>query len=935
MEKDVGENTNIGKEYYNFTLMSLAQLQIFSKKRDATAALKGYEFQHLKTLESWLENRIDNIDEVIYCDFEEDIFQRSLVEKLSKFRQIKLYSTNFSFSSEAIQETIANFFMLFVKGEYMFDKITFSFETNSSIAERVVKGNDADLLQTWVAEQQNLNGEPLQKIRERVKEILSTYIQKEYATRIKDVDIKPELQKAAIFFNKLTDEVYDNFIQSIQWQFEGTDVNTAIENHLNRINALIEKIPLPIDNSIAFSLLYREVTSRSIQDAPENRGLTNKLMDLLLLQSGDDKNKWYAETYDKWLQVKEIKKFHAGQFYEILKASQYYRMNFHQIGHKDMWMSLLQLYISDENTKAYLKRKAIYEFLFLALKPNPQTGETIDSLNGQEDKIRYYFNEWEQRNSLKNIQDDITLLQLILPQVLLKNITIDVEEIKHWKFNIQLFLDDALQTETSIDNRCILLELRGDFELHTNIVKSKEQVEKAISYYKEILPIFSQAQLYSISDLFDILKQILLLLIRFKKEHSIIDLIETFLDEMQEAATASGQKHIAAKSLVSRGTDYLKAGGVSNFLHATNCFHKAKALWQLEHTKEGYILSLLNLSQMYYALGMNIAGKYYSLCSIWATWHFENESIFNRIAQGTGLLFYGDFKQGGWISALDDFELFMKTREEFNPEGWAGDNDKLFSKTLPDIAFLIFASKKFLPEIAVYLDYRVSQWGDLWNVFLKPMVEELGNELTDSQKIINTAKRNITSEPLADVGKERTITFNALDINWHIHFTNTYIMNAIAEEFASILQIFLCEIARLNMDLLEKGKTIFINIKEGDTYERIKKHQSKDDWIASIPKFESKIESEIKYHYGFISIMIKELLYSITLFKKEDFNNYWWKILHEKEKIGEKAFSTNTYQKVYYNSINEKAFKSSQRTAFNPLPPHTVFIQLPKLLMIN
>jgi hypothetical protein len=916
--------------------MPIAQLQIFSKKRDATAPLKGYEFQHYKTLECWLHNRINNIDEIIYCDYEDDIFQRNLLGNSAKFRQIKSCKANFSFSSDAIQETIANFFMLFAKWEYMFDKVTFSFETNSSVAERVIKGNDAELLQTWVNEQQNLNGEPLQKIRIRVKEILSAYIQKEYAAKIGNIDIKPELQKAINLFNELTDEVYDNFIQSIQWKFDGIkDVNTAIENQIEIINTLIEKIPLPFDSSshVAFSLLRGEVASRSIQDDPENRKLTNRLMDLLLLQSGDEKNKWYAEIYEKWLLVNEIKEFHAGEFYEIVETSRYYRMNFHQAGHKVMWMSLLQFYINNESVKVYTKRKAIYEFLFLALKPNPELGETIDSLGGEEDKIRYYFNEWEQRNNLKDIQDDITLLLLILAQVVVKNISIDTEEINNWKLNIQLFIVEALQTKTNIDDQCILLELRGDFELHTSVVKSKEQVERAIGYYREILPILPKAQLYSVSNLFDILQQILQVLIRFKKEHSIIEQIETLLDEMQDVAVASGQRHIAAKSMVNRGADYLKAGGVSNFLHTTNCFHKAKALWYLESTKEGYILSLLNLSQVYYALGMNIAGKYYALCSIWATWHFKNESIFNRIVQGTGLLFYGDFKQGNWISALDDFELFMKTREEFNAEGWSGNNDEFFSKTLPDIAFLIFASKKFLPEISVYIDYRVSKWGDLWNVFVKPMVEELDNQLTESQKVINVAKRNINGEPLADLGKERIIAFDALNINWLVNFDNTHTLTAIGEEFVSILQILLCEIARSNTHFLTIGKTIAINIQEASAYERIKKHQSKDDWIASIPKFNGKLQSEISYHYAFISLMIKEIFFSITTFKEDDFNEYWWKILHEKEKVGDKVFSTNTYQKAYYNAVDEKAFNNSQRTAFNSLPPHTVFTQLPKLLI--
>jgi hypothetical protein len=656
-------------------------------------------------------------------------------------------------------------------------------------------------------------------------------------------------------------------------------------------------------------------------------------MDLLLLQSGNEKSRWYAEMYDKWLPVKEIKEFHAGEFYEIVDASRYYRMNFHQSGHKALWMSLFEHYISNQDAKIYIKRKSIYEFLFLALNPSPETAKTMDSLGGYEDKIKYYFNQWGHRNNLTDIQDDITLLQLTLPQVLVQNISVTPHEINDWKSTIQSFLDSALQAETNIDARCTLLELRGNFEFHVNIIKSTETVEKSISYFREILPLLPKAELYSISDLFDTLKGIIHLLIRFNTGKSIIELIDAFLEEIQDVAAASGQRHVAAKNLVRRGVDYLKAGGVSNLLQATNCFHKAKALWYLELTKEGYILSLLNLAQVYYALGMNIAGKYYALCSIWATWHFKNESLFNRIAQGMGLLFYGDFKQGAWVAALDDFELFVKTRAEYNPGGWMGRNDDLLANTLPDIAFLVFASKKLSPEMSVYFDYRVSQWRNLWSDFVKPLVDELDNLLIDEQKIIDGTKSNITGEPLADIGKERLVAFNAIDIDWQIRFQNTHALNAIGEEFISILQVFLCEIARVDAGLLNKGITIVITIQEAGGNERIMKHKDKDDWIAPIPKFNSKVQSEISYHYAFISIMIKEIFISISSFADETFNNFWWKILHEKEKIGEKAFCTNTYQKVYNNAIDEKAFDNSQRTNFKELPPHFVFSQLPKLLV--
>ena len=54
--------------------MSISKLHIFSKNTDANASLRGYQYQILKTLETWLSNFILGVDEEIFCDFEDDIF---------------------------------------------------------------------------------------------------------------------------------------------------------------------------------------------------------------------------------------------------------------------------------------------------------------------------------------------------------------------------------------------------------------------------------------------------------------------------------------------------------------------------------------------------------------------------------------------------------------------------------------------------------------------------------------------------------------------------------------------------------------------------------------------------------------------------------------------------------------------------------------------
>ena len=60
--------------------MSLSKLSIFSKDTDANEVVKGYEYQKLRTLENWLRNKVNKVDEIIYCEYEDDIFQRNIEE---------------------------------------------------------------------------------------------------------------------------------------------------------------------------------------------------------------------------------------------------------------------------------------------------------------------------------------------------------------------------------------------------------------------------------------------------------------------------------------------------------------------------------------------------------------------------------------------------------------------------------------------------------------------------------------------------------------------------------------------------------------------------------------------------------------------------------------------------------------------------------------
>lgn len=143
--------------------MNTNKLFLFSKNTDAVAAQRGYNYQTLKTLETWIENFLEQRNEDIYCEFEEDIFQKDDFKKKLTFRQIKLYSNGFSFSSEEIKKSIGHFFTLQAKFDNSDFSKEFIFETNSNIKGQY-KENDAELLREWFENQNNLEEEILIQI---------------------------------------------------------------------------------------------------------------------------------------------------------------------------------------------------------------------------------------------------------------------------------------------------------------------------------------------------------------------------------------------------------------------------------------------------------------------------------------------------------------------------------------------------------------------------------------------------------------------------------------------------------------------------------------------------------------------------------------------------------------------------------------------------
>lgn len=903
--------------------MSLTKLHLFTKDTDATATEQGFYFQKLVTLRTWLKNSIEQNSVAIYCDYEEDVFERSLREGKATFTQVKLYSDNFSFSQDEIVKCIVHFFMLYCKGDYVLDDVTFIFETNSGF-KRQYKTGDPKLLQEWWENQDELSEDLLMRCRIKVKSIIDNYLAEVLAGKISS-EIEEDLQEAKEIYDKLSDEVWDRFVKSIRWKFDRVSQEEAIPQLQQNLEELVTQLPLMLDpnkSSTYLAVLLSEITVRTAEKEPEDKLLTQELLDILLLNMGSEKDRWYAGLYAKWREIGKVTVFNVGQFYEIIAATRHCRWELFATDHDDLWLDLLRQFIELEDIIIPCRRKAIYEFIFLLLSPDPQTFTIKTGLEGTEHIIRYYFDNREERISFGDIEDDITFLEVVASFSHHNPGFLNTKELSLWREDIATEIEQKIAAPRNPDDLCLAYQLMGHFHFHNDpAIPFAKKIYRAVEYYRKIVAELPNVKTYSTATLSSQTTALLDLLIKTEVEIEAREMLEEFLVSIEDYAYKTGNGCETARNLVQRSASYLSKSSVKNNLAALTSLHKAKNYCNNDDCRHELIFVLINLSKVYASLGMNMAAKYYGLVAMWGCHNFGNYSIFKLLSDSYAAVFHADFTQGAWFSALDDFHNYMFARTEFNADALDLETDRVLAEVLVELSIILTTGTKIHPELQAFLQYQKQNLGWVYTRFIEEIDQSEEAKFGDAVRLKKMLERSLTMVPFSDAGPQRNIYFKTLGIEWNIRFTNSIAMNAVAEEFAALLQIILCEISLMGVDLHLVEMPITINLTKTDQYHLSLSQQMSNDeaiWDLAIPVLAETVQKNVQMHYAYLSTSIRVLLSNISLLPDEEFYTTF-DTLYTKQKLGEKGLILNTYQKVYLSFVNEQQFDNSQRSAFNPV----------------
>jgi polyhydroxyalkanoate synthesis regulator phasin len=894
----------------------ISKLHLFAKDTDAPDVIKGFKYQELKTLEVWLYNKVHGIDEHIYCDFEDDIFQRDLKSFKSTFKQLKLYSSkNFSFASEEIIKSLAHFFMLFVKGEYLLDQPLFIFETNTSIAAK--RGdNDAELLEEWVSKQDNLSSDLLSKCTTKLKAIIDSYVNEQYEN-IKSDGGNEEILLAKDVYDKLPKDIWETFAKSIRWVFDGISSEKAIEVSIENSFELIRQLPFPISKdelSLVFDRLRGVVGDKSMESDPQNRLLTNDLLDNQLLSLGDKDDKIYLDSYELWKNVEDIQYFNIGEFYQVLLAAKHCRRNSYLGRHSKLWLKLLSLYSNHPAILRKLKREAIYEIVWLTLRPSVDEAPN-NSLKGLEEIVQDYFSDLDVFLDLGSLEDALNLLTVTATTQKLNLIDIEEDQVFNWFGTLDSLIDAQKASAADRNIYCGLLELQGfSFLNKDSIGIGSENKAKALSCLNEIISESSNAPQYAISQLGKRIDAIVDLAIRFGLDDKFLEL-EQYSEELLPLVQEREGDFSAAKRYTEKGWKHLHSTSPKGILKALDFFHKAKDLYQNEATYEGFILAIMGISQLYAAIGMNLAAKYYSLSSIWFCFQKEDSLLYKRISDSYALLLHSDFKQGSWISYLQAFENYVTARNEFDSSDFDPETDELLRKTLVECAFIMGLTPIISNQLSGFIDYEKTRMGQLYDDFLKESVEYIQKE-QHSIGLNELVARKLENPPINDIGSKRTIMWKAFGSHWNIEFENDFISGSVGEEFAALIQIIQSEIALSEIDFhLTEGR-INIKIELVETPKGPEQLPSNSEylWKVFLPVLKSKEPKEKNIHYASITVSFQMILNELSLLPYGDFQEKFHSLF--KAGLGNKALTINAYQRAYRDLVSENKFNESMRNKF-------------------
>lgn len=570
------------------------------------------------------------------------------------------------------------------------------------------------------------------------------------------------------------------------------------------------------------------------------------------------------------------------------------------------WLTKLEKFIG-ENIPRDLIRKAIYEKYIAKLMGQNDT-------SGFEANIRDYFSDVHQYTSPAALDDAQILLTFVENSKIVIGSFISDEEIKSFKEIVKQTIKKELKNNISGSKRCSYMEVQanmilnndnqpdGKFEMNTN---------GYITKLEEILPKLDNAPFFPLERLAKRTLDYLGILLEFggdtQKTEEFIKRLDVYLGKRHSELSIG-------ESIRDRALMYMKANKV---IIAINLLHQLKIKWFANETTRGVILTAMLLADCYSQLEMEYASKYYNLIAAdMALAYGDSSDVIDLFPRAMKRAADSAYVSGSWIHYFDFMYLSLSSSHIIEKDFNIYDNTSV-STAIYYPALIKYFLQKFNIPVYDLIEKQLETWD-----YVKAEIDE-AYEIIKSQKdyftteiIEQSLSEQLLGLPLNDIGKTRTIKFNIYGSEWSINFENTYATNSVAEQFVSMLQVYLVELSDSELFLTKAIIRIDLSVAKGSV-PIFKQNPSNDEhiWYIQIPNYSGDdISIMDRYQINYVAI-IASILRGISLLPDLEMKT----LLDKKLSSGLLTAVTfgQTYQKLYCSYISEDDFNKFPRAEYD------------------
>ncbi len=421
------------------------------------------------------------------------------------------------------------------------------------------------------------------------------------------------------------------------------------------------------------------------------------------------------------------------------------------------------------------------------------------TLSGYEGELRNYFASPEVYETLNSVRDAVVLLTYCAGWGK-GRVELAPDELDTWREGLRTYVENQLDSEKRPTARCLLLHIRAVLVLSVCPAEPHLQdIDKLMACWLELSELIEKAPQFPLDSLHETVARMSTVICDDPRYRTLRDRLDDLLAKRHGAIAAGDKCHDRAARFLQH----------DRIIHAIEELHRAKANYFCEETLRGSILAIFLLSKCYAELKLGLAAKYYALAGAFAALHGSGTENLDLGPKGLAYAADYEYRLGSWLGSLEILDSASGSPAAFLDEN---QRDEFAADIAFPVGVIYYVTTRIAPELRDWVEGQLRErFGVEAPGVLLEQVKKNWGAISDDE-LWRHMEQQMMGRPYGDAGAVRSVRWPALGVEWEAIWDNDYECTAFCEYFVAVFQIYLAELAGVDLCLMRTKVSITLGV---------------------------------------------------------------------------------------------------------------------------